>query len=410
MFSRAAIFVVRISVPLVLVAFVASCGGSSDDEIPATYSINGTVTGLSGSITLLTNGGNAVTVPRGSTSFATPALLTENSNYAVTVGTQPAGQICIVSNGSGVVLKTNVVDVHISCSDKIKRAYSIGNSLTWDSQPDGVAALAASQSIDLSVGYHIQPGQPLSFSTTNPHPVDPAILSLQITNSFGTFENALGNNAWHIVTIQPYLSSVNATSTLGSDIAAINLLIDLTKAGPSTNAIFYIYEGWPNTPSWAYPALSIDAYSTTWDALSINSLNTPTALSKQYFDNLYSAVVAEHPQDQVYIIPVGAVLSALDKEISAGHIAGLNSIYDFYRDPTHLTLDVGRFVAAVTVYATYFKTSPVGLSVPPGFYTSNGLSNGLPSRLTNNTALRNQLEQVVWDVVSSDPRTGVTTP
>jgi len=100
---------------------------------------------------------------------------------------------------------------------------------------------------------------------------------------------------------------------------------------------------------------------------------------------------------------VASVLAQVDREITAGHISGYDSIYQFYRDPTHLSSDIGRFIAANTVYATFFHLSPVGLEVPAGFYTVNDV----PSPLTTNIALRNQLQQIVWDVVSIDPRSGV---
>ncbi len=389
-------------IPFMLGVTLSGCGsGDSNGVVPATHSISGEVTGLTGSVILLNNGGNALAVSSngGFTFISTQAA----GPYAVTIQTQPLGQLCSVTNGSGSITGENVTNVRVNCTTKSNVAYNIGNSLTWDSQPDGVSALASSQNINLTVGYHIKAGRPLSYSTANPS-------DATITNGYGTFTNALGNNAWTIVSIQPYIGSTLATSTLGTDIAAVNLLINLTKAGPPSNVRYYIYEGWPNTPSWSFPALSTDAYSTIWDAPSVNDLNTPTALSREYFDNLYVAVKAAHPNDQIFVIPVGSVLSALDKEISTGHINGLHSIYDLYRDSTHLTLDIGRFVAAATVYATYFGSSPVGLEVPPGFYTRNGQSNGQPSRLVNDIALRNQLEQVVWDVVSNDPRTGIGTP
>jgi len=396
------------SLPLIIGAALSGCGnGGTLNDPPARYSVGGNITGLIGSVTLLNNGGNAFRASSNG-GFAFTNTLTAGS-YNVTVGAQPRGQTCLVTNGSGTVSNANVTNISVSCSTKVNVAYSVGNSLTWDSQPDGVAALAGSRNISLTVGYHIQPGQPLSYTTANPHPSDPVILNLQITKpEYGTFDNALANNAWNIVSIQPYLRSAGTTSTLGTDLAAIDMLINLTKAGPTTNVRYYLYEGWPNTPSLTYPPPSTDAYSTTWDAASVNDLSTPTALSRQYFDNLYAAAKAAHPNEEIFVIPVGSVLSALDKEISAGRIIGLYGIYGLYRDSTHLTLDVGRFVAATTVYATYFGASPVGLDVPDGFYTQNGQANGPPSRLISNAALRNQLEQVVWNVVSSDVRTGLT--
>jgi len=79
-------------------------------------SIGGTVSGLTGTgLVLQDSGGNNLPIStNGSFSFAT--LVASGSNYAVTVLTQPSGQNCSVTNGSGTAAAANVTNVMVDCS------------------------------------------------------------------------------------------------------------------------------------------------------------------------------------------------------------------------------------------------------------------------------------------------------
>jgi N-acetylneuraminic acid mutarotase len=81
-----------------------------------TYSIGGTLTGLtSGSLVLADNGGSDLTLTvNGSFAFTTPVA--DGSTYAVTVVTQPAGQDCTLSDASGTVGAGNVTSVSVICA------------------------------------------------------------------------------------------------------------------------------------------------------------------------------------------------------------------------------------------------------------------------------------------------------
>lgn len=86
------------------------------------YTVGGTVSGLSGSLVLQNNGADNLTRnANGAFTFATP--VTSGGAYAVTVLTQPAGQICSVSQGSGTA-SGQVTNVAITCSN-ISISYSI---------------------------------------------------------------------------------------------------------------------------------------------------------------------------------------------------------------------------------------------------------------------------------------------
>ncbi len=89
--------------------------GSGSGSGGTTYSVGGTVSGLSGTVVLQDNGSDSLSVTaNGSFTFATQ--LASGAAYAVTVQTNPSGQTCTVSDGSGTVSSANVTNVAISCA------------------------------------------------------------------------------------------------------------------------------------------------------------------------------------------------------------------------------------------------------------------------------------------------------
>lgn len=82
-----------------------------------TYTIGGAVSGLAGGTTVVLqdNGGNATTVAaNGPFTFSTS--IAYQSPYAVTVATQPVGESCTLTNGSGTVPAANVTNVAVACT------------------------------------------------------------------------------------------------------------------------------------------------------------------------------------------------------------------------------------------------------------------------------------------------------
>jgi N-acetylneuraminic acid mutarotase len=92
-----------------------------------TYTIGGTVTGLSGTgLVLQNNGGNNLTVSEdGGFTFTNPVA--SGGAYDVTALTQPSSpaQICEVTNGSGTA-SANVTNVQVTCT----AAYTIGGTVS----------------------------------------------------------------------------------------------------------------------------------------------------------------------------------------------------------------------------------------------------------------------------------------
>lgn len=98
---------------------LAACGGGGGyggGGGMASYTVGGAVAGLTGAGLVLQDNGSdnkAVSSPGGSFTFTTP--LTYGMPYRVTVLTQPAGQNCTVTNGSGTIGYANVTNVAVNC-------------------------------------------------------------------------------------------------------------------------------------------------------------------------------------------------------------------------------------------------------------------------------------------------------
>ena len=113
------------------------------------YSIGGTVSGLSGTVVLQDNGGDTLSVSsNGAFSFATP--MPSGSAYSVTVANNPTGQTCTIANGSGTVGTGNVTTVAVTCAnitsgsatDNFNRADGpLGSS--WTGFSDGGLAITS---------------------------------------------------------------------------------------------------------------------------------------------------------------------------------------------------------------------------------------------------------------------------
>ena len=103
--------------PLILfpamVFLLAGCGGT------ASAPIGGKVTGLSGgaSISLVDNSSDSIVVIQNG-GFFFDAEVPPGSAYSVTIGTQPTGETCTVTNGSGTVDSSGdpITNILISCA------------------------------------------------------------------------------------------------------------------------------------------------------------------------------------------------------------------------------------------------------------------------------------------------------
>lgn len=125
----------------------------------ASYTVGGTVSGLGSgkSVVLRNNGTDDLTVStNGNFTFATP--LANGAAYNVSVLTQPDGQVCTVSNGSGIVSGADITNTTVVCrwvADVLVVLSTSGSmaqeALEVQQQLNGFASTIRASGIDLNL-------------------------------------------------------------------------------------------------------------------------------------------------------------------------------------------------------------------------------------------------------------------
>lgn len=100
-----------------------------------TWTVGGTVAGLTGSgLVLELNGGNNLPI-NADGAFTFAQGLVNNANYTVTIGTQPLGQTCSVAQGTGTIASAAVNNVLVNCVDLPPQAFPIGGTVSGMTAP-----------------------------------------------------------------------------------------------------------------------------------------------------------------------------------------------------------------------------------------------------------------------------------
>lgn len=110
-------------------ALLAACGGGGGDGgTGATYTVGGQLSGLLAgqSVTVQNNGTDAQTL-RANGAFTFTQAVSANGAYAVTVSSQPAGQRCTVTNGTGRAT-ANITNVAVSCQALAPNTFTLGGT------------------------------------------------------------------------------------------------------------------------------------------------------------------------------------------------------------------------------------------------------------------------------------------
>ena len=87
------------------------------DVVVPTYSVGGNVSGLTGTGLVLQNNGVDTLAVAADGTFVFVTELEIGVAYAVTVSTQPTGQTCSVTNGTGTIADAAVIDIDVNCVD-----------------------------------------------------------------------------------------------------------------------------------------------------------------------------------------------------------------------------------------------------------------------------------------------------
>jgi len=273
-------------------------------------------------------------------------------------------------------------------------SFHIGNSLTVDSRPEALSPMLNwSQAGSASVDMHVRGGATLDYIWNNP-------TDRSLSGYFaGPWPEALRNYTWDAVTLQPFTKPIAGPN--GDAQRIVDFMNYMKSANPANaHTQVYILARWPET-GWFSPTYN-DAWSRTYTGAPGESVSLTATAS--FFDQLLTAVRAAQPQDMkpVLLIPAGHVIAEIDRRARAGQLGVLSNVAALYRDYIHQG-EVGSFVTATTMYATFFGQDPTGMPVP---------SQHFPNVSANlDPALVRALQETVWSVVRWMPdATGVPEP
>ncbi len=209
----------------------SGCGGSSSSGTqpppPATYTIGGTVSGLSGSGLILQNdGGNNLSITADG-AFTFSAAVNSGSAYSVTVYSQPSSpaQVCTFTNGSGIATG-NVTNIQVDCAAP---QYTIGGSVLGLSGTGLVLQLNSGNNLAIASNglftFSTTIASGITYSVTvYTQPSNPAQVCT-VTNGSGT---ATGN----VTNVQIYCETP-AVSTIGGTVSGLSgtgLVLQLNSA------------------------------------------------------------------------------------------------------------------------------------------------------------------------------------
>ncbi len=214
------------------------------------YSVGGTVAGLEAGASLVLQdapGSYATVNSSGAYSFKT--LIPSGSTYSVSVYQQPVGGACSVSNPSGTIAGSNVLNVNVSCLDsclRIVRNQLGGNAGNWG-QAGAPVVFPSGETVSSFTG------------------VGPATFTLEGSTAgyslLGTQLNLVQNTSYSLrVTVSNYTGNYPGSNfeILGASPSSFSGVKALNFGGNGVYALVFTYKG-PNASYLARAGINVDA-------------------------------------------------------------------------------------------------------------------------------------------------------
>ncbi|MBD3662398.1 hypothetical protein [Sulfitobacter aestuariivivens] len=253
--------------------------------------------------------------------------------------------------------------------------YHLGHSLVGRDMPAMLAQLAG-HPYNSQLGWgtslrdHWEPDVPINgFDVENDHP------------RFRPAKEALGSGRYDAVVLTEMVEIRDAIQYHASPEYLVRWAALARAANPDTR--LYLYETWHHTDDGNGWLTRIDRdLEAYWQELVKNPAITQLGAP-------------------VYLIPAGQAMAAVVRTVSDGKDPDM--LFSRHADGSSDTIhfnDLGAYVVALTHYAVLYHRSPLG--VPHDLERADGTrAEGLDA------ALARQMQQVVWDVVTRHPETGV---
>ncbi len=265
------------------------------------------------------------------------------------------------------------------------RVYHLGHSLVGRDMPAMLAQLAGEghgyeQQLGwgTSLKHHWEEDLPINgFERENDHP------------RYRDAKEALGSGDYDAVVLTEMVEIRDAIKYHDSGVY-LPKWAELARQG-NPKARVYVYETW-------HPLDDPDGWLERLDA----------DLTR-YWENgvLLPDLAVNAPQSPVRVIPAGQVMARFVREVEArGGVGNIRTREDLFArgedgslDPIHIN-DLGAYLVGLTHYAVLYHRSPQG--VPHELRRADGTMAKAPD--AEAAAL---MQRIVWDVVTSYPKTGV---
>lgn len=205
---------------------LVACGGGADSGSgnQVAYSVGGSISGLSGEITLLNNLGNMLTLTSNG-SFIFSSSLASGGAYSVSIGNQPQKQACTVVNGTGTISNTNIANVSIVCSNLFYIGGNVSGltgSITLLNNGDNALVLASDGTFVFSGGLKAGAAYDIKVGT------QPEGKTCTVENGVGVIS---GNDVSSV--------AISCTNTITVSIFAGSAICCSSHDGTGTGASFY---------------------------------------------------------------------------------------------------------------------------------------------------------------------------
>jgi len=148
----------------------------------------------------------------------------------------------------------------------------------------------------------------------------------------------------------------------------------------------------------ARPGTRVYMYE-TWHETTLSDWRARIDSDRALWETIVDEVNAGRSGPDMLMIPAGTALGRLVDRIDAGAVPGISSRDQLFHDEIHMS-DWGNYFIACVQFATIYRMSPEGLTRN----TVNMWDSPFDPPPADAARI---MQQIAWEVVSSDPRSGV---
>ena len=322
------------------------------------YTIGGTISGLANGaqITLQNNATDSLMITENGR-FTFPAPVAHGSSYAVTVGTQPTGQVCTAASGPvvGTNIAANVSNINIVCSTNI---YAIGGTVSG--LADGTQVTLqnnAANPLTITANGTFTFTTPVAYGGSYAVTVatQPLWQSCLITNGNGTVTTNVSNVTLKCVDQPAQVSTFAGSTTSGSadGMGTAASFYNPTGIATDANGNFYVTDSLNKLIRKITPAGLVSTLAGS-DA----SFSYPQGIAVDTNNNLYVADPSDH---KIYKITSTGAVSTLAGSGKPGSVDATGTAASF-NYPQSVAVDTnGNVYVADSGNHKIRKITPAGV-------------------------------------------------